>query len=77
MKFNKYKENPIIHVIEEENIYSTGHGSYINIDGKDYYIFHMRDNKNTYRCIAWCELFIKSKEDISISKIHKCELINH
>lgn len=75
--FKKYQNNPIIHQIDGESIYSTGHGSYININGKDYYIFHMRDDKNAERCIAWCELIIKSKEDISISKIHKCELINH
>lgn len=75
--FRKYPNNPIIHSIEEENIFSTGHGSYINIDGKDYYIFHMRDDKKAERCIAWCELRIKSLDDISISKIHKCELINH
>lgn len=75
--FKKYHKNPLIHQIEEENIYSTGHGSYINIDGKDIYVFHMRDSKTSDRCIAWCELFIKSPDDISISKINKCELINH
>ena len=75
--FKKYQGNPIIHQEAEKNIYSTGHGSYINIDGRDYYIFHMRDRKDADRCIAWCELYIKSQEDISISEIHKCELINH
>ena len=75
--FRKYPHNPLIHQIDEENIYSTGHGSYININGKDYYIFHMRDDKKSYRCVAWCELIIKSKSDISISKIHKCQLISH
>lgn len=75
--FRKYEQNPIIHQIDEENIFSTGHGSYLSIDGKDYYIFHMRDRKDAKRCIAWCELFIKSPDDISISKIHKCKLINH
>ena len=75
--FKKYIGNPIIHQNEEENIYSTGHGSYINIDGKDIYVFHMRDSKTSHRCIAWCELIIKSENDISISKITKCELINH
>lgn len=75
--FKKYQNNPIIHQDDEKSIYSTGHGSYININGKDYYIFHMRDNKKADRCIAWCELLIKSKGDISISEIHKCELIDH
>ena len=75
--FRKYQNNPIIHAIDEKNIYSTGHGSYINIDGKDYYVFHMRDSKDGERCVAWCELLIKDKDDISISEIHKCELINH
>lgn len=75
--FKKYEKNPIIHQIEEENIFSTGHGSYLNIDGRDYYVFHMRDSRTADRCVAWCELFIKSTNDISISKIHKCELINH
>ena len=75
--FRKYQGNPIIHEIDEKKIYSTGHGSYINIKGKDYYIFHMRDDKTADRCIAWCELLIKSKEDISISQIHKCVLIDH
>ena len=75
--FAKYQNNPIIHQIEEQHIYSTGHGSYINIDGKDYYIFHMRDSKEADRCIAWCELYISNSEGISISPIHKCELINH
>ena len=75
--FAKYQNNPIIHQIEEQHIYSTGHGSYINIDGKDYYIFHMRDSKEADRCIAWCELYISNSKGISISPIHKCELINH
>ena len=75
--FRKYLKNPIIHQNEKENIYSTGHGSYINIDGRDFYIFHMRDSKTSDRFVAWCELFIKSENDISISKITKCELINH
>ena len=75
--FKKYDGNPIIHEIADEHIYSTGHGSYIQINNKDYYIFHMRDSKESDRCIAWCELFIKSKDDISISKIHKFELLNH
>lgn len=75
--FKKYANNPIIHQDDAKNIYSTGHGSYINIDGRDFYIFHMREAKDADRCIAWCELFIKSENDISISEIHKCELINH
>lgn len=75
--FKKYPQNPIIHEIKEKSIYSTGHGSYLNIDGRDYYIFHMRDDKKADRCIAWCELYIKSIDDISISEIHKCELIDH
>ena len=75
--FKKYQGNPIIHQIDEEHIYSTGHGSYIKVNNKDYYVFHMRDSKTSDRCIAWCELVIKSKDDISISKIHKFELLNH
>ncbi len=77
--FRKYRNNPIIHQIENEKIYSTGHGSYINVNGKDIYVFHYRDSKESERCIAWCEILIKPPYpyDISISKIHKCELINH
>ena len=75
--FRKYTRNPIISQNEKLKIYSTGHGSYINVDGKDIYVFHMRDDKKGKRCIAWCELYIKSTEDISISRIHKCELITH
>lgn len=75
--FKKYIHNPIISENEKLSIYSTGHGSYINIHGKDIYVFHMRDSKKSDRCIAWCELSIKSSDDINISKIHKCELINH
>ena len=75
--FRKYINNPIISQNAKLNIYSTGHGSYINVHGKDIYVFHMRDSKDSDRCIAWCELYLKSSEDISISKIHKCELINH
>ena len=75
--FRKYVKNPIIHEENAKNIYSTGHGSYININGKDIYVFHMRDSKDASRCIAWCELKINSTDDISISEIHKCELLSH
>ena len=77
--FRKYRNNPIIHQIEEKNVYSTGHGSYIKINGKDIYVFHYRDTKESDRCIAWCEISIKPPYpyDITISEIHKCELIDH
>ena len=75
--FKKYKDNPIIHQIDAEHIFSTGHGSYINVNNKDIYVFHMRDSKQSDRCIAWCELNIKSKDDITISPIHKFKLLDH
>lgn len=75
--FRKYPKNPLIHEENDKNIFSTGHGSYININGRDFYVFHMRETKEAKRCIAWCEIFIKSLDDISISQIHKCELIDH
>lgn len=75
--FRKYPKNPLISENSSKNIYSTGHGSYINIDGHDYYVFHMRQSKDAQRCVAWCELFIESLEKISISEIHVCELVDH
>lgn len=41
--FKKSKLNPIIHQRPEMNLYSTGHGSWINYGGEDYYLFHGRD----------------------------------
>lgn len=54
--FKKSDLNPIIHQIPEKNLYSTGHGSIIEKDGKTYYLYHGRDNVLEDRIIYLSEL---------------------
>jgi hypothetical protein len=68
--FVKSKLNPIIHQIPEEKLYSTGHGSWITKDGKDYYVFHGRDVLNEPRILYSGEMKIEGTniELISFNK---------
>ena len=71
--FKKSNLNPIIHQIPEENIYSTGHGSWIKKDDKDIYIFHGRDVLDHPRILYYGEMEIKNK-DIKRTSFKKSNL---
>lgn len=48
--FKKYENNPILHEIPEESMYSTGHGSYITTEyGETYYVYHGRNSTTAGR----------------------------
>lgn len=70
--FVKSKLNPIIHQIPEEKLYSTGHGSWISKDGKDYYVFHGRDVLNEPRILYSGEMKIEGK-NIRLVSFNKSE----
>lgn len=48
--FKKYENNPIIHEIPEESMYSTGHGSFITTpEDETYYVYHGRNSTTAGR----------------------------
>lgn len=73
--FNKYGENPIIHQDESFPLYSTGHGSIVEADGKTYYFFHGREDTREDRILYFCEIHIEGKDKVYVDNIKKCNLI--
>lgn len=74
-KYTKYEQNPIIHQISEQSLYSTGHGTIIEKDGNTYYFFHGRDSIEKDRTLYIGKLDINSLDDIKVSDIIHCKLI--
>lgn len=75
-KFKKSPSNPIIHQRPEEGIYSTGHGSIIETDGKLIYVFHGREEMAEKRSLFWTELTKNKDGAISAGEYHICYLKN-
>lgn len=74
-KYIKYEENPIIHQVQEDSLYSTGHGTIIEKDYKTYYFFHGRDDVKKDRILYIGEVKINSLNDVKVEDIKKCKLI--
>ncbi len=73
--FKKYENNPIIHQITEDNLYSTGHGTIVSKDNKYYYFFHGRDDVYKDRILYVAEIIFNDFDNIEIKNITKCSLI--
>lgn len=73
--YKKYENNPIIHQIASESLYSTGHGTIIEKDGSLHYFFHGRDNVKEDRILYVGDLHINDLDNVSVDNIIKCKLI--
>lgn len=73
--FVKYAKNPIIHQNPSEQLYSTGHGTIVQKDGKIYYFFHGRDDVKKERILYVAEMVFDTLDDVQIKDIVKCNLI--
>ena len=60
--FKKYENNPIIHEIPEENMYSTGHGSFITTpENETYYVYHGRNSTTAGRTMFTSKVTMDDK----------------
>lgn len=73
--YKKYAKNPILHQRVDLNLYSTGHGTLLNIENKMIYYFHGRESLKAHRCLYRCEIIIHSKKDVEIKDIIACKSI--
>ena len=69
--YKKYINNPIISSDKNIPVYSTGHGSFAKLNGKDYYILHGRENQKNFRIIYSLEIEIKNIDDVKVSNLNK------
>lgn len=74
-QYKKFNQNPILHQMEPESLYSTGHGTVIEKDGQTYYFFHGRENMQSRRILYVGELHIDSLDNVRVENIVKCELM--
>lgn len=72
-RFKKYAANPIIMQKPEQGIYSTGHGSLVEKDGKLFYVFHGRQEMAEKRSLYVTELKIENEEKVSTGAYLTCE----
>ncbi len=72
--YKKYDNNPIIHQIEEESLYSTGHGTIIEMNNDLYYFLHGRNDINRDRILYCTKIDINSPNDVNIGKVEICNL---
>ena len=73
--FKKDINNPIIHENINENLYSTGHGSILELNGKYCYLFHGRCSLNSER-ILYCGELEFVDDSFRLKKYTKCNLID-
>ena len=72
--YKKFEGNPIIHQIPEQPVFSTGHGSPIEVNGEWYYLFHGREKKEEDRILYLTKFQVKG-DKIYASKLIKCNLM--
>ena len=72
--YKKYDLNPIIHQIEDESLYSTGHGTIVEMNNELYYFLHGRNDLNEERILYCTKININSTTDVSIEKVEMCNL---
>lgn len=72
--YKKYDLNPIIHQVEEDSLYSTGHGTIIEMNNEEYYFFHGRYDVKKDRILYFAKLDVNSTTDIKIGKVNICNL---
>ena len=72
--YTKYQANPIIHQKSEEDIYSTGHGSIVEIGDRLVYVFHGRNHMAPKRSLFWADIDIERKDKVEVGPYHTCHL---
>lgn len=71
--YKKYERNPIIHQIEEESLYSTGHGTIVEMNDELYYFLHGRENVDEER-VLYCAKIDINADDVNVGKVTICSL---
>jgi len=75
-QYAKYQNNPIIHELPTESLYSTGHGCWIKKDNDYYYFFHGRNSKDSPRSLYIGKLNVISKDNVYVDGIKSCNLMS-